>query len=401
MGAKCSCLKGEVSEENQFRMADSSIDVDKFFSNSDREVFRTSEENKGRDLPNKIDIGDLIKLQSIIRGYYTRKKSNEIYITLKGDTVGMARRNPKTATESQAPPLITPTKNDFQNTPVVRTEIKIIPETSIPDYSNNETRAAQNKLGSFKPPPPPIDSTSKTKYGPVEIENGAIYTGEWNNDKQRHGYGVQIWPDGSKYEGYWMLDKANGKGRLTHGDGDVYEGDWKDDKAHGFGIYMHTDGAKYEGQWQDDKQHGKGTETWPDGARYVGDYINGKKHGRGTFFWADGSTYDGEFQDNNIHGTGKYTWGDNRVYFGDWKNNKMDGKGIFEWSDGRRYEGEYVEDKKQGYGVFTWPDGRKYQGKWLNGKQHGRGAYYTSQGNKREGEWNEGKRVKWVVDDQY
>jgi len=40
-----------------------------------------------------------------------------------------------------------------------------------------------------------------------------------------------VWADGSRYEGYWKGDKANGRGRLIHADGDVYEGDWKDDKS--------------------------------------------------------------------------------------------------------------------------------------------------------------------------
>ena len=44
---------------------------------------------------------------------------------------------------------------------------------------------------------------------------------------------MQLWRDGSKYEGYWSSDMANGKGRLIHSDGDVYEGDWLNDKAHG------------------------------------------------------------------------------------------------------------------------------------------------------------------------
>ena len=48
---------------------------------------------------------------------------------------------------------------------------------------------------------------------------------------------MQIWPDGSIYEGYWKNSKTTGNGRLIHADGDVYDGQWKDDKAHGFGIY--------------------------------------------------------------------------------------------------------------------------------------------------------------------
>ena len=40
----------------------------------------------------------------------------------------------------------------------------------------------------------------------------------------RHGPGVQIWPDGAKYEGEWRQNKANGTGKFWHADGDVYEG---------------------------------------------------------------------------------------------------------------------------------------------------------------------------------
>ena len=47
----------------------------------------------------------------------------------------------------------------------------------------------------------------------------------------RHGYGVQMWPDGAKYEGYWKNDKAHGKGKFYHVEGDVYDGDWAQDKV--------------------------------------------------------------------------------------------------------------------------------------------------------------------------
>ena len=103
------------------------------------------------------------------------------------------------------------------------------------------------------------------------LENSARYEGEWLVSTQtRQGKGIQVWPDGSMYEGYWMDNKANGKGRLIHADGDVYDGSWKDDKAHGYGIYSHLDGARYMGNWKEDKQHGEGLETWPDGAKYQG-----------------------------------------------------------------------------------------------------------------------------------
>eukprot|EP01022_Parablepharisma_sp_SALTPOND_P012873 TRINITY_DN1674_c0_g1_i1.p3 TRINITY_DN1674_c0_g1~~TRINITY_DN1674_c0_g1_i1.p3 ORF type:complete len:401 (+),score=43.48 TRINITY_DN1674_c0_g1_i1:4847-6049(+) len=270
----------------------------------------------------------------------------------------------------------------------------------VPDYSNPETRATEQRLGPFKFDKP-ITNTDKEleDRGPFELDNGAIYIGQWNKAGLREGKGTQIWPDGSKYVGYWNNDMANGKGRLIHSDGDVYEGEWFNDKAHGYGSYTHMDGAKYVGYWKEDKQHGTGIETWPDSAKYEGSYEFGKKHGKGKFYWADNSTYEGDFFNNNIHGYGVYVWSDGRRYEGDWKNNKMDGKGIFTWSDGRKYVGEYIDDKKHGQGEFAWPDGRKYVGGWSYGKQHGKGIYTSADGKPKEGEWKDGKRVRWINKD--
>ena len=65
-----------------------------------------------------------------------------------------------------------------------------------------------------------------------------MYQGEWLvNTNQKDGRGVQIWPDGSRYDGFWKDGMANGFGRLVHAEGDVYEGEWTDDKANGYGVY--------------------------------------------------------------------------------------------------------------------------------------------------------------------
>ena len=49
------------------------------------------------------------------------------------------------------------------------------------------------------------------KRDPVKFKNGVIYHGEWKGNI-RWGFGVQVWPDGAKYEGDWVNGKANGKG---------------------------------------------------------------------------------------------------------------------------------------------------------------------------------------------
>ena len=365
----CSCIQG-INEENQ-------VDTEKIYPRPlhSPETLKFPKKSKNTDIQLQISNKEIINLQSLLRGYAERKSIKGAYSFLSS-----------TPNENFK---IKPSSNDCK---IFRSEVTELPLERIPDYWTSTTNTIRIKLGDF------IYGNSETientiKRGPVEIENGAIYTGDWNSDNQRYGKGLQIWKDGSVYEGFWLNDKANGRGRLIHANGDVYEGEWCNDKAQGKGIYIHNDGAKYEGDWKDDKQHGKGVEIWQDGAKYEGNYENGHKHGFGKFEWADGSVYKGELKENNIHGVGVYEWSDGRRYEGQWKNNKMDGKGLFTWSDGRSYNGEYLNDKKHGFGIFLWPDGRKYEGNWARGKQDGRGVYITALGS-REGEWKEGKRIK-------
>lgn len=102
----------------------------------------------------------------------------------------------------------------------------------MPDYLNEITKATEARLGQFI-----FDKDDSYQFedllekGPYEMDNGAIYHGQWTKDGKREGKGIQIWKDGSKYTGYWKNDQANGKGRLVHADGDVYEGEWYNDKA--------------------------------------------------------------------------------------------------------------------------------------------------------------------------
>ena len=86
----------------------------------------------------------------------------------------------------------------------------------------------------FQKYPPLQDGVPVESRQSVEYENHAIYYGEWEkNGNRRHGRGIQVWTDGSRYEGYWVEDKANKRGKLIHEDGDIYEGEWLEDKAHG------------------------------------------------------------------------------------------------------------------------------------------------------------------------
>ncbi|CDW77644.1 morn repeat protein [Stylonychia lemnae] len=263
------------------------------------------------------------------------------------------------------------------------------------------------KLGEFKLNPEEYDAQDGVERVYIDqykdVGDGKLYKGQWNKKLgERDGVGIQLWPDGSKYEGMWRKNKANGRGRMTHRNGDLYDGNWSDDKANGFGIFIDSNNAKYEGQWQNDLQHGQGIETWGDPqnikAAYTGEFYKGKKNGKGRFDWEDGSYYEGGFVDGHFSGFGRYYFADlDKYYEGEFRMSNMEGKGMETWGDGRKYEGDFKNGKKDGEGTFDWPNGIKYIGSWRNGLQHGIGIIYTSQdGMKKQGEWQNGKRIRWI-----
>jgi hypothetical protein len=161
------------------------------------------------------------------------------------------------------------------------------------------------------------------------------YEGEWVDDRIQ-GRGKSIYANGNVYEGEWVDGRINGFGTLTYQDGDKYIGEWVDGKMNGQGTYVYADGDKYEGQWKDDKRHGKGTVTYrgQDGTvveKYEGDWFEGKMHGMGRYGYADGGVYEGQ-----------------------WVDGKMCGKGTYIFPNGNKYEGEWVDDVKEGYGYLIY-----------------------------------------------
>ena len=75
----------------------------------------------------------------------------------------------------------------------------------------------------------------------MPLADGSIYQGEWDVViNMKDGKGVQIWPDGSRYDGQWKDDMAEGYGRFIQNSTNiVYEGYWKEDKKHGKGLEIH------------------------------------------------------------------------------------------------------------------------------------------------------------------
>eukprot|EP00930_Biecheleria_cincta_P035614 TRINITY_DN24481_c0_g1_i2.p1 TRINITY_DN24481_c0_g1~~TRINITY_DN24481_c0_g1_i2.p1 ORF type:complete len:228 (-),score=42.87 TRINITY_DN24481_c0_g1_i2:508-1191(-) len=64
------------------------------------------------------------------------------------------------------------------------------------------------------------DDSSEPEDARHTFRSGAIYDGEWLGG-MRHGFGHQIWTDGTEYIGQWHRGRASGLGQIKHSDGDV------------------------------------------------------------------------------------------------------------------------------------------------------------------------------------
>lgn len=352
MGVRCSCLNELSIEESSLR-------------------FENSKENSKKEFD--LDLGEVITLQGVLRGYMDRKKAKVIYSNY---------RNVKSKIYKK-----------IQN-PDLGKVGDLNAQDEVPNYTSPIVQGTVRRLGPYRYHMEG-DGIERHSKGPILLSNQAVYVGEWNCLDQRDGYGMQIWPDFTMYEGYWKFDNML-KGRIIYENGDAFDGEFFENKACGKGTYYYNDGTIYTGDWLSDKKHGVGTETTLEGIVYKGEFYQDKKHGKGLMSFNDSSEYHGEFFEDLMQGFGKYSWNDGREYEGEWVNGKMQGKGVFTWNDGRKYIGEYLNDQKHGFGKFVSSNSNVYEGYWVHGKKHGLGVEIFSNGISKKGEWEDGKKLRWV-----
>ena len=284
--------------------------------------------------------------------------------------------------------------NQFQDIEKIYEKVEEELENLVPD----EVYQLEKQLQSFHLTRPE-DNISVQLKNPVKLDDGRIYSGEWNKAGQMHGIGTVLDADGSKIVGIFQNGQLNGKGRKIDSNGMAVEGEFKDGQLDGEAKMTRKDGAKFEGNYENGVLSGKGKEQWQDGVAYEGEYLDGKRHGQGKLTTADG-VYTGSFRQGKIHGKGVYRFANGNVFKGAWKANRMHGRGRFTWSDGREYVGHWQEDLRHGKGIMRWGDGKEYDGTWDKGLQHGEGKLKfkdkRGQENEKNGVWVAGVRTEWV-----
>lgn len=115
-----------------------------------------------------------------------------------------------------------------------------------------------------------------------------VTSGEFHHGK-RHGRGLQLSADGSRYEGHFCDDLMHGQGCYTHTAGsDRGSIDASDE--------LHAQWYVYDGDFQAGVKHGRGSLHYDDGSVYEGEFVSGRRHGWGSHTFADGMVYVGEYE---------------------------------------------------------------------------------------------------------
>ena len=91
----------------------------------------------------------------------------------------------------------------------------------------------------------------------------------------------------------------------------------------------YADDKEYDGDWVNNKLQGKGRFKWPDGRVYTGEYVNDKKDGKGQFEWPDGKKYNGDWKNGKQHGIGEYYNPAEKA----WKKGLWEGGRRIKWID--------------------------------------------------------------------
>ena len=133
-------------------------------------------------------------------------------------------------------------------------------------------------------------------YGTFHYSQGGIYTGNWHLNKME-GEGCLYYPSGKlAYEGSWENDKLHGYGTLYSEDVVKLKDSFDYRSFDNIGDFW----IKYEGYFLDDNKEGKGKLVLSNGEWFNGQFSEDKVHGDGEFFRKDGVRILGRWHRNKM-----------------------------------------------------------------------------------------------------
>ena len=156
----------------------------------------------------------------------------------------------------------------------------------------------------------------------------STFMGEYINNIPK-GFGVYKVKNLS-LQGYWDCSNLNGIAIEVWEDGTYYQGEYENNKKDGIGLYRWPDGTIYQGEFSNGQMTGKGIIFYSDDCVFSGEMLNGYMNGYGIFSWGNGSLYMGYYLQDIKHGFGIYIW-DSKMficYIGFWEMGKQQGIGV-------------------------------------------------------------------------
>ncbi|KAK2618167.1 membrane-binding protein [Leptospira interrogans] len=216
-------------------------------------------------------------------------------------------------------------------------------------YKNGE-RNGKGKL---------VHSDGKVEFEGEWIASGVCITGDCHSGK---GTLKRFIPNSDvtcEFSGPFLSGKINGKGKFICSDQETYEGNLKDSKPHGFGIQSFSNGTRYEGEFKEFEFDGKGKLTWNTGANesytectFQGTFKQSQKIGKGSYSCNNGEKFEGLYLEDKPNGKGKLIYSDGSKYEGEFKDG-------FPHGNGTEYDSEGKISKtgifKNGYKYFNIP----------------------------------------------
>ena len=168
----CSCFHSITNEENQLNTDRAIVELERNIVHSYENSFKVHSDNEKELVIDslEINIGDIIELQSIIRGYLERKRNKAI-------PHSDYRPNRHTPAEQQQ---IRPrSRKGSMDSEVCRTEVKELPSDLIPDYFSSSIKLIKAKLGQFI-------------YGEILSDEACITNLQlrWRTDRYLQGNGI-------------------------------------------------------------------------------------------------------------------------------------------------------------------------------------------------------------------
>lgn len=138
--------------------------------------------------------------------------------------------------------------------------------------------------------------------------SGLDYCGNYNEDKERSGFGIAKDSESNYYAGEWKLNMKNGVGMEVNTKRNKYAGEWRLNRRAGVGAEIMPDGNRYTGEWKNGKMNGCGIVIYPNGEKMCTTFRNGRPNedSIGIYYLKDDSYVIGHMTEKGPEGRCKH-----------------------------------------------------------------------------------------------